>query len=155
MFLVLAACSGNPNITVVGGKESNAPAGTPLKKAQPPVIASIPEVTEPVVEPEKPMELLEPTILVGKSSEEILEILGEPTLRRKDSPAEVWQYLTEECALHLFFYPAKTGEIMEMNHIAINGRSLTNQGKIDSKKCFNDHLRELGAHDILRAREAS
>ncbi len=51
--------------------------------------------------------------LVGWTGDRLIALLGEPELRRREPPAEVWQYRADGCVLDLFFYgdPFETGAI--------------------------------------------
>jgi len=49
--------------------------------------------------------------LKGLSSENIEVLLGAPHFRRRDKPAELWQYRTRKCVLDLFFYPGGGGAL--------------------------------------------
>ncbi len=40
----------------------------------------------------------------GMSSRQVLAALGTPSFRRRESPAEIWQYYGESCVLDLFLY---------------------------------------------------
>ncbi|HKT18103.1 MAG TPA: hypothetical protein VJR47_08680 [Stellaceae bacterium] len=42
--------------------------------------------------------------LKGLKPSEILAMLGQPELRRDESPGELWQYRASDCVLNLFFY---------------------------------------------------
>jgi len=42
--------------------------------------------------------------LKGLRPPEILAMLGQPELKRDESPAELWQYHAGDCVLNLFFY---------------------------------------------------
>ncbi|HAU28505.1 MAG TPA: hypothetical protein DCW68_00120 [Rhodospirillaceae bacterium] len=42
--------------------------------------------------------------LMGLSSVRIAEILGQPRLRRRDWPADLWQYEAEGCVMDIVFY---------------------------------------------------
>jgi len=41
---------------------------------------------------------------MGLSSVRIAEILGQPRLRRRDWPADLWQYEAEGCVMDIVFY---------------------------------------------------
>jgi hypothetical protein len=49
----------------------------------------------------------DPAAFVGRGAREIAELLGEPKLRRRDPPAELWQYRADRCALDLFLYAGR------------------------------------------------
>lgn len=154
LVFVLAACTSGSKITTVSPQISAAK--EPAVQTQPPSdVASKPSNPAPVVAPVKPRILLEPEVLIGKTPSEIETAFGQPHLLRKDAPAEVWQYLADGCALNLFFFPTGSEQGLMVNHIAINGRDVASQNSIDSKKCFNDHLRDVGAEDRFLVNPAS
>lgn len=47
--------------------------------------------------------------LIGLTPAALTETLGTPRARRRDRPAEVWQYRTESCVLDVFLYSAEAG----------------------------------------------
>ena len=149
LALGLAGCAQSPTITVSSNKKITkvAPklveAPLPKKKSPPPVAVIKPQV------------LLEPIVVVGKTDAEIQNVFGDPNLRRKESPAEVWQYLAANCALHLFFYPGEAADTLVVRHIAINGRSVETFSDLDRKKCFNDHLNAVGAEEAFITKKTS
>ena len=113
-------------------------------------VATLPEQAEPSVSEdpevrEEPVrEIPKISVLMGKSVSEIETVFGKPNLRRKDKPAEVWQYLTSDCALHLIFYPEngeKSGKLT-VQHIAMNDRQKAVTA--DVKACFGSQLRKVG-----------
>ncbi|WP_142849173.1 hypothetical protein [Telmatospirillum sp. J64-1] len=59
----------------------------------------------------------QPGRLQGLSAAEIVSVLGEPQLLRRDAPAQIWQYHGETCILDLFFYE-DDGEI-QVAHAAV------------------------------------
>lgn len=44
------------------------------------------------------------TELIGLDDIALIRLLGEPSLRRREPPAEVWQYAGRSCTLHVFLY---------------------------------------------------
>ncbi len=55
--------------------------------------------------PRSTLESPEPAVeLVGLDRDAVQGLLGPPRRVRRDSPAEVWQYLTEACVVDLFLY---------------------------------------------------
>ncbi|MFT6559054.1 hypothetical protein [Sneathiella sp.] len=114
--------------------------------ATPAVTAAIPPETDPNVREEPEPEIPKVSVLMGKTISEIKAVFGDPALRRKDKPAEVWQYLTSECALHLIFYPEtdkKTGKLT-VQHIAMNDRKKAYLS--DARACFGSQLKKVGEH---------
>lgn len=152
MALGLGACAQTPPAPAAKTGDQKTVAATPPK----PMTAPAPKKqAPPAVATIKPPILQEPEVVVGRSDAEIMKAFGDPNLRRKDSPAEVWQYLTPGCALHLFFYPGGSGDSLVVRYIAINGRSVASFSDLDRKQCFNDHLRAVGAEEAFIAKKAS
>ncbi|MDF2367694.1 hypothetical protein [Sneathiella sp.] len=151
LVIGLSACAQTPTASKPETeKPKTAAANTPSKPA---VVKSSPK--PPAVAMIKPRIMLEPTVVIGRTDAEIKKAFGDPNLLRQDSPAEVWQYLAQDCAIHLFFYPASSGEALAVRHIAINGRSVDNFSDLDRKQCFNDHLKAVGAEEAFVAKKAS
>jgi hypothetical protein len=48
--------------------------------------------------------------LVGLGRADLAQRLGEPDFRRRDPPAEIWQYRTAQCVLDIFLYRESGGE---------------------------------------------
>jgi hypothetical protein len=51
----------------------------------------------------------EPASLMGLVRDQIVALLGTPSLVRRDAPAEVWQYAGEKCVLDLYLYEGGDG----------------------------------------------
>ncbi|MBL4906506.1 MAG: hypothetical protein JKX94_03565 [Sneathiella sp.] len=117
-----------------------------------PVVAALPQKVIEETEKEEPhhdipvprVKIPEVSVLMGKSTNEIEQVFGRPVLQRKDKPAEIWQYLTSECALHLVFYPSKTeeGDALTVQHVSMNERKAAVGA--DSHRCFGSQLRKVG-----------
>ena len=60
--------------------------------------------------------------LVGLTDQEIDTMLGRPTLRRTEHPAQVWQYRGGECVLFLFFYDSDKGNIATVAYVEARNR---------------------------------
>ncbi len=152
----LSACAQAPTASKLETEKTKATASAASSKPAA-VQSPAPKVPQkpPAVAAIKPRIMLEPTVVVGKTTMEIQQAFGNPNLRRQDSPAEVWQYLARDCALHLFFYPGTSGEALVVRHIAINGRSIDNFSDLDRKQCFNDHLKAVGAEEVFIGKKVS
>ena len=57
--------------------------------------------------------------LVGRDARAVAELLGPPRLKRRDPPAELWQYRAGPCILDLFLYAGKDGGAARVAHIEI------------------------------------
>jgi hypothetical protein len=69
--------------------------------------------------PAGPADILAETgALVGRDAREVVELLGEPGLKRRDPPAEMWQYRAGPCVLDLFLYADK-GSALTVAHAEV------------------------------------
>ena len=100
----LAACA--PPAAGMRGQAGGA--GAPVVVAPPP---SGPVVTPPAAEsppPPSPPTVAElaadPGRFKGLAGREVVALLGDPSFRRSEAPAEVWQYYGPGCVLDLFLY---------------------------------------------------
>lgn len=150
LLVTLASCAKGPEITTLP-KDAQKPAPVTATSGSVPASVPSPKIPTPPAVAAKPPVALEPTVVVGRTDSEIKTAFGAPNLRRQDSPAEVWQYLTPACALHLFFYPGASGDALVVRHIAINGRSSDNFSDLDRKQCFNDYLQSVKAENAFAA----
>ncbi len=69
-----------------------------------------------------------PPRLVGLAAQALVDVLGSPTLKRRDPPAEVWQYAGRGCVLHLFLYAPPDGTALAVAHAEASdadGRPMT------------------------------
>jgi hypothetical protein len=57
----------------------------------------------------------------GQTGKEILTALGEPSFRRREPPAEVWQYYGQGCVLDLFLYDETGGQ--RVTHAELRSRN--------------------------------
>ena len=85
-ILLLSACVGAPDRAPAPGPAVAAPPPDPVELA-----AMAPAARRP---PE----------LIGLTRADVSRLLGAPTLLRREPPAEVWQYASAACVLHVFIY---------------------------------------------------
>ena len=52
---------------------------------------------------------------------EVMEILTHPNLKRREAPAEVWQYAGSDCVLHVFFFPRESDGQILVKHVEATG----------------------------------
>jgi hypothetical protein len=105
------------------------PADTPKKVANDP---APPAAADPAAAPQTaalpPPKLPSgPTVrntseLVGLDSNAIERRLGSPALRRRDAPAELWQYRSPLCVMDLFLY--SDGGSFRVTHVELHSRSV-------------------------------
>jgi hypothetical protein len=60
--------------------------------------------------------------LVGLDSTTIEQRLGTPVLRRRDAPAELWQYRSPLCVMDVFLY--SDGRSFKVMHVELHSRSV-------------------------------
>lgn len=101
--LLLAACTAAPPATTTSGDAEPSPVDV-METAR------LPAPDEP------PRSYPEPGSLTEMGEPELREVLGEPGFVRRDPPAEIWQYRTSGCVLHLFLY-ADAGERLALRHL--------------------------------------
>ncbi len=58
-----------------------------------------------------------PPRLLGLAAGKLVDVFGAPTLKRRDPPAEVWQYAGRGCVLYLFLYAPPDGTAMTVAHV--------------------------------------
>ncbi len=118
--ILLAACAG-PHVPEVAQRERvdgaslsrpMAPAGTatPAAPATPaPGLAAMP-VPAPAAPPGRRWSKApKPSAIIDHPGATVQTLLGDPALRRREPPAEVWQYSGAGCVLDITFYPGKDG----------------------------------------------
>jgi len=140
-MLAFTACAGSPQSTVK--KEAAATEVKPVME-EAPIVAALPKASEEASELE--FEVPEVSILKGKAPGEIEAIFGTPVLKRRDKPTEMWQYLTNTCALHLVFYPEGKDGPLSVQYISMNSRETVKSVPTDT--CFESQLRRLGAEKV-------
>ncbi len=81
----------------------------PVEQAPLPIAAAAEAPEEPIVIiPQGPRFIMEN--IMGLAPDTLLNILGEPSLKRREREAEVWLYGNSECRLHLYYYPDDNGD---------------------------------------------
>ena len=85
------------------------PAERPLNAAVLEATPSI-ETSAPAVRPQLALAAPRPAHLVGLKGDAVRRTFGEPEMRRREPPAEVWQYRSPRCVLDLYFYGDPDGE---------------------------------------------
>ena len=138
LVLILSACGATTQTATPPEKASPTITASPVDEK----VATLPKAPEPEEVVLKPLPKV--GVLMGKTVQEIGAVFGSPVLLRKDKPAEVWQYLTKDCALHLTFYPTTKddSDSLTVQHISMNDRHKVNV--VDSEACFGSQLRRVG-----------
>ncbi|MCP5367286.1 MAG: hypothetical protein H6906_07225 [Hyphomicrobiales bacterium] len=99
----------------------------------------------PETPPPAPMPLPPADSLLGRDGDAVARLLGDPSFRREDRPAEVWQFRGEACVLDLFLYPPAGGGPHRVAHYEARGRGTDPAARPSAEDCF---------HALLRARAA-
>jgi hypothetical protein len=81
-----------------------APSGAPSRASAPAAL-----LTPTPVSAVAPLRIPSLRELTGLRPPEIIAMLGQPELKRDESPAQLWQYRTADCVLNLFFYRDPSG----------------------------------------------
>ncbi len=85
--------------------------------------------------PKQPIIKIAVEQLLGQNAEWVNANLGQPTFKRKDGQAELWQYKSAECVLNIFIYEDVNGGQRRVLHF--DGRDL--EGKsIARELCLNN-----------------
>ena len=127
VVLALGACAAPsaPEVTATT-KTDTMPLTTPE------LTAAAPESPRPARPEEEP--LPDVSRLIGLRADEVTALLGAPGFRRKDAPAEIWQYSDASCTLDLFLYTDKTGAAPHsVTHIEVRRRALE---AVSREECF-------------------
>ncbi|MBF0268149.1 MAG: hypothetical protein HQL44_06125 [Alphaproteobacteria bacterium] len=81
-----------------------------------------------------------PEKLVGLSESEVQGFLGQPNLRRKEAPAELWQYSGGGCVIDLYLY--REGEAQKVSYVSLRDQVT---GRIGGAAC-QERLAKLAGH---------
>lgn len=113
-----------------------APAAPEPAEAAPPAPApqeeQVAALPRPVLDAEAIAAAPDPAGLVGKAPTVVQAAFGNATLRRREPPAEVWQYRTGACVLDLVFYPEGAAGALQVAHVALRP---VDAPTIDGKTC--------------------
>ena len=96
----------------------------------PPILAAAPAI-EPVIDHD-------PKALIGLDRSGLSKLLGEPRLVRRETPAEIWQYVGTECVFDVFLYEEKGA--YRVIHAEARGDEVPQ--KTEPRTCLNQLLRE-------------
>ena len=97
---------------------------------------SVPPATPrsvPLAVPLAPKVYPPPSHLAGLYGEQVIGLLGPPGFKRKDDPAQIWQYRTKVCALDLFLYRTEDGSPYRVRHFEARSRG---KETVSARDCF-------------------
>jgi len=87
----------------------------PTAEAPPPVEEQVVEEARVESVPERVYPA--PDTLASMDEEALAELLGPPVFRRRDAPAEIWQYQGPTCVLDLYLYREGESGPLTVDHI--------------------------------------
>jgi hypothetical protein len=137
----LAACSqgapyrGLERSTVTGGATSAATT-TPVRAIGPSTAPAIPLAKTEPAPAIAPASIPTPQRMVGMSPDDLVRVLGEPGFKRRDDPAEIWQYKGAGCFLDVFLYREPGGA--KVSHVDVRGLTVV---KVPGEECVLDVLK--------------
>lgn len=103
-----------------------------------PVVTASPNATSPRAEtatlPSRTGRLV-PEALKGLTAAQAESELGAPSFRRRDPPAEIWQYRVHACTLDLFLYDE--GDSRVVAHFAVRSPGGTS---VSERACLDEVL---------------
>lgn len=84
--------------------------------------------------------------LIGVSRERLREMLGPSAFTRRDGPAEIWRYATDDCFLTLFLHRGDQprGASLTVHHIEAHARTRAAQGWVNKRSCYGQILELRG-----------
>jgi hypothetical protein len=86
--------------------------------------------TKPLQNTRPPEPRFAPGKLMGLTRGGLATVLGEPTLLRRDPPAEVWQYAWKDCVLLVFLYETAP-EQFAVRHVELRRRTGPEPASLD------------------------
>ena len=120
--MALAACAAPPHPVAGGAGPVKAAAYTP-----PPALSAPPDKAAPPASERPSLADLArgPSRFEGLAGSDVISALGDPNFRRRETPAEVWQYYGPGCILDLFVYDDAPGAAAaggKVAHAELRGR---------------------------------
>lgn len=84
--------------------------------------------------------------LIGVSRERLREMLGPSAFTRRDGPAEIWRYATDDCFLTLFLHRGDQprGGSLTVQHVEAHARTRAAQGWVNKRSCYGQILEIRG-----------
>ena len=115
-------------------REAEAP-GTPAPAPAPeslPDLAMSPDVRGRDIVP-GPDRAPAPRTLLGLEHHQVMALLGEPSFKRRDDPAQIWQYRDSICILDVFLYRPQGGGAYRVTYVEVRGHGVI---KVSDEDCF-------------------
>jgi len=144
MLLYLSACTYEPKTIVKTPRTSQASLPSILKETNSiKYILNVPLSNRATYKKKNvaPLPIIEINLsnfkrnLIGLNKFEITELLDEPSFKRREHPASIWQYQSSSCFVDIFFYHNKSNLIVD--HVEIRSKNIN---EITEKQCFSSLL---------------
>ncbi len=97
-----------------------------------PDLAMSPDVRGPDIVP-GPDRVPAPRTLLGLEHHQVMTLLGAPSFKRRDDPAQIWQYRDSTCLLDVFLYRPEGGGAYRVTHVEVRGHGVI---KVSDEDCF-------------------
>ncbi len=85
-----------------------------------------------------------PRTLIGLAHDQVTALLGEPSFKRRDAPAQIWQYSDSTCILDVFLYRPDEGGAYRVTHVEVRGPTVNT---VSGKDCFLSLLKTRPRQD--------
>ncbi len=89
--------------------------------------AATPATSVPVLAARPPVS---PDRLIGLAADDILKLFGAPSLKRRESPAELWQYAAQACVMDLYLYA--DGDMQRVSYVTLRDPA---SGRVGGSGC--------------------
>lgn len=138
VVLLLSACGGAGAKRPLAAAPANAALIDPGGAAAPVIALARPEAP-PAIDAKT---LPTPERMIGMAPDELIRMLGEPGFKRRDDPAEVWQYKGATCVLDVFLFRETEGA--RVSYVDVRGASIV---KVAGEDCVLDVLKAKARAD--------
>ena len=122
-------------------EEPAAPAVSPAETADVPAVRD--ETRHPPAVSVRPPIDDDPERLMGLDREGLSDLLGTPSLVRREMPAEIWQYEAEDCIFDVFLYDE--GGWYQVSYLEARDAEAR---KTDARSCLNRLLRAQAGYPM-------
>ncbi len=130
-------------VAALAGCGTATPAGEATPAEPPPPLAAPvePVATVAAIPPPAAAAYPRPETLNGLDADKLAGLLGAPRFKRRDDPAEIWQYRNDACSLDVFLYRAGKDGAFRVRYFETRGRD---KKPVDQNDCFASLLKGRG-----------
>jgi len=84
--------------------------------------------------------------LIGLSRERLREMLGASAFARRDGPAEIWRYATDDCFLTVFLHRGDQARnaTLTVQHVEAHPRNRASAAWVNKRSCYGQILEIRG-----------